>query len=743
MLETDLQNSPGSGAAPAGERPCLFGFDPTPGVVAVEVGEAEAVLIRAEGERRVQETRPFRPWLLAAERSQPQAAGANRSYGDRALGEAQWTRLEGTGLAWLAEFPTWAAFLDAREQLRTDGLPHHAYANPVKQFLMRSGITLFKELEFEGIRRLQVDLETTTLHPEHPDSRILLIAVGDNRGGSWALAGDDEAELLRELVALVRETDPDVLEGHNLFGFDMPYLVARAQALRVPLSLGRNGGPLVLGRERNVPVGGLTRPYRAAHAWGRHLIDTLFGVYRFDVGRGELESHGLKEVAVHYGLASQDRIYLDRAVLSRTWKEDPERVRAYARQDIEETRRLAALVMPTEFYQSQMVPESYQNCATGGSGEKINSLLIREYLRQGRAVPLPQPPAACPGGYTEIRETGVIRRVVKADVESLYPSIMLRYGIRPAGDTLGVFLPMLEELTRRRLEAKALAKKGGPEAPYWDGLQGSFKILINSFYGYLGAPFHFNDYQAASRVTLTGQELVKQVAAELERTGSRVIEIDTDGVYFVPPEGVEGEAQEREYVERVGAVLPPGIRLAHDGRYAAMVSLKMKNYVLVGYDGRRVTRGASLRSRAEEAFGRDFLARAIDALIAGDVQAIGADYERLRKQITAGDLPLEQFTRRERVTHKTFQSEGKKRSREAARDSQVGDTLVVYQRADGSLGLAEAYRGDEDTWHYLDKLYRFATRLQEALGEDFKRLCPRPVRKRVEAERAGQLSLFD
>src|SRR4029079_851816 len=132
----------------------------------------------------------------------------------------------------------------------------------------------------------------------------------------------------------------------------------------------------------------------------------------------------------------------------------------------------------------------------------------------------------------------------------LYPSIMLHYGIHPRGDHLGVFLPMLRQLTARRLEAKAKARAGGPERPYWDGLQASFKILINSFYGYLGAPsFLFNDYEAATRVTTTGQELVKRVAEELERTGSRLIEIDTDGVYFVPPSGVETEEEEVRYVE--------------------------------------------------------------------------------------------------------------------------------------------------------------------------------------------------
>ena len=104
-----------------------------------------------------------------------------------------------------------------------------------------------------------------------------------------------------------------------------------------------------------------------------------------------------------------------------------------------------------------------------------------------------------PGGYTDIKLTGLIERVVKCDVESLYPSLMLASRIKPASDSLDVFLPALEELTRRRLEAKAKARTcTGIECQRWDGLQGSFKILINSFYGYLGvASFHFNDYDAA------------------------------------------------------------------------------------------------------------------------------------------------------------------------------------------------------------------------------------------------------
>ena len=93
------------------------------------------------------------------------------------------------------------------------------------------------------------------------------------------------------------------------------------------------------------------------------------------------------------------------------------------------------------------------------------------------------------------------------------------------------------------------------------------------------------DYAAAEKVTLTGQKIVTQLADRLETSDSQVIEIDTDGVYFVPPASVDTPEAEVRYVEEIGSELPSGIRLAYDGRYAAMLSLKIKNYVLVGYGG--------------------------------------------------------------------------------------------------------------------------------------------------------------
>ncbi|MFN8549344.1 MAG: 3'-5' exonuclease [Candidatus Eisenbacteria bacterium] len=87
-------------------------------------------------------------------------------------------------------------------------------------------------------------------HRFEPEAhRIFLIAIrapGRPKELLEAAHEDDaaEAELLRRFVLVVQTADPDVLENHNLHGFDLPFLAARARRLGVSLGIGRLRGLL-------------------------------------------------------------------------------------------------------------------------------------------------------------------------------------------------------------------------------------------------------------------------------------------------------------------------------------------------------------------------------------------------------------------------------------------------------------------------------------------------------------------
>lgn len=711
----------------------LFGADSTERITAIQVGESEAVLYIRDNSGIRTQREPFRPWLLVTRREDvPESSDI--------------TELQGEGYRFLVMFPSWSEFQNALHSLHSSMADYFAYPSAEKQFLTMSGKTMFKGMSFEDVHRLQVDIETASLSSEPEAGRILMIAVADSLGFEEILEGD-EKDILSKLVKVIQERDPDVIEGHNIFGFDLPFIAARARRYGVKLTFGRDGSEMRFGKERTCTIGGTSRPFVPAHVNGRHIIDTMFCVQRFDVPRGQLERYGLKECAQALGLSEPDRVHIPGDGILALWQTDPETVKVYARHDVRETARLSSLVCPAEFYLTQMVPDTYQSAATSGTGEKINSILIREYLRRRHAVPCPKPTRPILGGYTEIRTVGLVNNVVKCDVESLYPSLMLTQQIKPASDVLDVFLPALSDLTERRIRAKTKAQLAdGKEKAYWEGLQSSFKILINSFFGYLGAPFNFNDPDAAEKVTTSGQAIVKKIAESIEEKGGRVIEIDTDGVYFCVPPNVVDEESEIAFVEEVGEELPTGVRLAHDGRYAAMLSLKIKNYVLVDYSGRKIFKGAAVRSRSDERFGREFISNAVDCLLKGDKRGVSRLYLELVDKIEKGLLLPEEFARRERVTKKTFESAQKKRLAAVAQGVRIGDYVNVYEKADGTVGLIEHYKGDEDRSRLLEKLYGFASRLRDVFGDEFDRLFPNPMAraKAHEAESTGQgtLNLF-
>src|SRR6266851_2828452 len=175
----------------------------------------------------------------------------------------------------------------------------------------------------------------------------------------------------------------------------------------------------------------------------------------------------------------------------------------------------------------------------------VSTLLVRAYLSERAALPYTpaekyagsEPHA---GGAAYLLATGVAEHVVKADVASLYPSLMRIFRIGPACDRLGVLLHILDRLTELRLHHKAAAKAAPPGsmgANQHDGTQAAMKTLINAAYGYMGAGSMalFADPDAANEVTRRGRELLDQILDALRERGMVPIEADTDGVYFAAP----------------------------------------------------------------------------------------------------------------------------------------------------------------------------------------------------------------
>ncbi len=601
------------------------------------------------------ETVPFSPFLLLAEpglvTGVPGLVAVEPLVGPGAL-------------RWLGRFETWAEALAARDACRERSghgptapeAPYRFLPDPVHQYLLLSGRRLFLGLRFGALRRLALDIEVVTgdghefPSAARPGDRIVAVALADSSGFRHVVRGDrlDERALLEETTRLVRERDPDVIEGHNIFRFDLEYLEGRARRHGVRLAWGRDGSEL-RSRPARLQIAERAIGYRRYEIAGRHVVDTWLLAQLHDVGARDLPAFGLKDIARHFGVAAPDRTYIDASRIASELAEAPDRLMAYAADDAVETLAVAAILAPPYFAQTQLLPFDYQAVTLRGAAGKIDALLLGEYLRQGQAVPLPGAPAPVGGGLTAIWRQGVGGPVLHVDVTSLYPSLMLAHGIAPASDALGVFLRLLARLREVRVTAKRLARQAADpeERGHQQALQQTFKILINAFYGYLAfSPGHWNDFAAADRVTAEGRAVVAAIVERLEVLGAAPIEADTDGVYFVPPPAHRPE-DDAGLLERIAAGLPAGIALELDGRYAAMLSYKMKTYALLDERGRLTLKGSGFRSRGLEPFVRRLIEEIVRLLVEGKRGEVRPVIDRWLADFAAHQVPLRLFARTE------------------------------------------------------------------------------------------------
>ncbi|MFB0507373.1 MAG: DNA polymerase domain-containing protein [Thermodesulfobacteriota bacterium] len=635
----------------------LFGHDETRGIAAMEVeGDDGIRVFRKEGGRLLSELQPFQPFFFLSDESLLEGIKCSPAV----------KTLKGSGeYRYQVSFGSWREMDRVRKAIsKKAGVlaghpdsPVFSVSDPVQQHLIVTGQTFFKDLTFEELRRMQLDIETFCPegyefpNPNRQEDRIIVISFCDNTGWEKIISGKDlsEKEMLGELVRTIQERDPDIIEGHNIFNYDLDYISRRARMHGIPLDLGRDGRT-ARSRSSRVIIAERTINYSRWDIYGRHVVDTFILALFYDVVTRELENFGLKEVAKHLNLASPERTYLDGDQITWHFLHAPEKLHRYALDDVRETRAVSDLLSRSYFFQAQIFPFSFQNVVVRGNAAKIDALFIREYLRQGHAIPKLEGARSFAGGYTDIFYQGVARGVVYCDVRSLYPSLMLSEEIWPKKDELHIFARLLADLRDFRLRAKDMAAQATSpeERQFFDTLQSTFKILINSFYGYMGhAQSHFSDFDQAERITARGRELLQSMIEWLGEKGCQVLEIDTDGIYFVPGTDIITERREEDLVKELSDSMPEGITVEYGGRYKAMFSYKIKNYALLDYGGTLRIKGSGLRSRGLEKFQRVFLEEMISRLLADQKEEIPHLFQQYMEQMVQHRWDVKMFMKTE------------------------------------------------------------------------------------------------
>ncbi|MFI5355995.1 MAG: DNA polymerase domain-containing protein [Opitutales bacterium] len=707
------------------------------GVWVDDDGRAHVARDQGPGPRAV-ETAEFRPfaWLKTRPTEEP-------------VSGVEITALNGEGpFGLLAHADTLATFEAFTRLARTTDTVD--VLRPFEsQFLLQHRQHLYVDLTFPHLRRCQLDIETGSedggfSDARRPGDRVLAVGLRcEGRNRLLVLEAETDAaekQLLVDLNVALAALDPDVIEGHNIFKFDLDFLRQRGRRHKVPCAWGRFGQHATF-RNSRLKVAERWVDFPRCDLPGRAVVDTYLLVQLYDITTRELTSYGLKDVAVYFGITEEDsaeRTYIAGHEIAATYRADRARFCAYLEDDLRETAGVGDLLLPTYFEQARAFPLTLQEATLRGTSTKIDLLFLEKYYHARQACPQPQEMAPFEGGYTRSFEAGVFRQVLHFDVASLYPSLLLHIGRNPRPDTLGVFIPLLQTFRTYRLKYKQLARTAETDElrAEYAARQATFKILINSFYGYLGfSGARFGDGDLAAEVTRRGREVLQKLIDAFTALGCTALEADTDGIYLSSPDYF---ATPEKLLARMAGILPPGIELEFDGSYAAMFCYKAKNYAL--YDGHKITlRGSALRSRGIEPYLKRLSDQLIKFLLGVSPVSPLTLVEDYRARLATGSVPVDELAKSEILSqnpdaYERLMAEGGKPRRASAEVAlqlnprpRMGERVRYYigpktkgqtsdwQRA-RSLASFDPVAAPYDSKYYLDKLDDWQERYGTFLG---------------------------
>lgn len=477
----------------------IFGVNKTTNIVAVEPVDNGLVLFKEVNGEVIHETIDNKYWLIT-----------NDQVSSKQI------ELEGNQhFKYLSVFETEQQKKEVKKLIKQESIEYWDISNPQEASMVINGVTYFKGLNPRDVSILFFDIETTGLkHDEN--SRVLLISNTFRKNDKLVkkLFAYDEYKSQKQLLDAwskwVREMNPSIMCGHNIFGFDLPYMQFCAKMSKTYLKLGRDGSSIKFKpyTSKYRVSGSMDIEYFDTNIFGRNIIDTMFLSYKYDFSK-KYESYGLKSIIKTEGLEKKDRVFYDAGEIRHNYTNPDEwiKIKAYAIDDADDAMSLYDLMIPSYFYVTQSVSKTFQQIMNSATGSQLNNVMVRSYLQNGHSIAKASEIIPIKGGIS-FAVPGVYRNLYKIDIKSCYPSQILRFKLHDKKkDPLANFYNMVHYFTYKRFDYKKSYKETGDI--YYKNLDASAKEFINSAYGLCTTPgLNYNANDIGAKITHESREVI-------------------------------------------------------------------------------------------------------------------------------------------------------------------------------------------------------------------------------------------
>lgn len=463
---------------------------------------------------------------------------------------------------------------------------------------------------FSSIPYIVCDIETTGLLVENNSIKAIGIrgnALADNftESKSIKLYNNDEKQLLIDFSILLRNTNFKIIVFHNGLEFDIPFLVNKLykHGLRYLFTRG-DTVKITSGSINGQPI-----KYEEYFYPGAYIVDTLHHIAIWDRTYSKLSSYSLKIAPYEIGLIKEPRTDLSYEDLLECYRTNNiDLLYEYLEDDLISTELLYKFLLPSVYYQLLVVPDiDFQRLSR--SSPALKAQKIYNNLCKPDSGVKPDETVRYEGALSKALSVGGFNNCFKLDVSSLYPSIMVNWGLCSCKDENLAFLGFMEYATKQRLEYKSQLKtleKGSTAYNEIDAIQNAFKVLINGCgYGFLGTGFYqFNDFYTAALITAYGRKILKIMMSVMDKHNNlKIVNIDTDGI-IVSIESIDESIDQKLFIKSliddIHSNLPEKIRVDLEFFNAAVYSPKAKNYVIFYSENEYTAKGIFKKRNIEK-----------------------------------------------------------------------------------------------------------------------------------------------
>jgi DNA polymerase, archaea type len=398
--------------------------------------------------------------------------------------------------------------------------------------------------------------------PDYKNKKSLVIVGKHAKVGPDTILCANEKEMLEKFYEIVKDYDPDIICGHNINGFDMPFLITRMEILGIQRDIGRSEKPAMIRKlaMSNIPsISGRV----VVDSYELYKKDPWIKFKRYDLSTISKELLG--EGKMDLGAGNFLKKIRDQ------WNSgDLVNFVEYSRKDAELSLRLVVeRRILDKFFEVAKLSGLVLQDALGGQSQRHECRLLREFGKRNYIMPCK------PGERTEDGEqhglkgaivldpeVGLHEWIVCLDFTSMYPSLIKAFNIctttfmmnggdadhfvSPYGTKFvkpevmkGIIPQIIDEgmTARKETRKKLKAEPDQEKRRLLEAKQLALKDMLNSLYGYTGyARSRLYVMDIANTITAFGRDTIMRTRDLIEKNFDvKVIYADTDSVFIKCP----------------------------------------------------------------------------------------------------------------------------------------------------------------------------------------------------------------